>query len=45
MSHVCVEGDSKLIIDAACGVCDALWSLRSIIEDIKWCAFFFQDVK
>lgn len=41
LMHMCMEGDSKLIIDAICGVCEVPWNLRTIIEDIRWCAFFF----
>lgn len=41
LTHVMVEGDSKLIIDAVWGTCEALWNLRSIIEDIRWCATSF----
>ncbi|XP_068305108.1 uncharacterized protein [Pyrus communis] len=40
-----VEGDSKLIIDAICGACEVPWNLRSIIEDIRWRASSFQDIK
>lgn len=40
-----VEGDSKLVIDAVRGSCDAPWNLRSIIEDIRWCVGFFHDIK
>ncbi|XP_050111756.1 uncharacterized protein LOC126590312 [Malus sylvestris] len=45
LNYVIVEGDSKLVIDAVCSACDVPWNLRSIIEDIRWCATFFHDIK
>nr|XP_028952153.1 uncharacterized protein LOC103439107 [Malus domestica] len=35
LTHVCAEGDSKLIIDVVRGACETPWNLRSIIEDIR----------
>ncbi|KAB2597582.1 hypothetical protein D8674_000502 [Pyrus ussuriensis x Pyrus communis] len=45
LKYAFVEGDSKLVINAVRGACDVPWNLRSIIEDIRWCAINFQDIK
>ncbi|XP_070677821.1 uncharacterized protein [Malus domestica] len=45
LTHVLVKSDSKIIIDPVCGVYEVSWNLRSIIEDIRWCASSFQDIK
>nr|XP_008361388.2 uncharacterized protein LOC103425091 [Malus domestica] len=45
LKYVVVEGDSKLVIDAVRDACDVPWNLRSIIEDIRWCATNFHDIK
>lgn len=43
-SHIIVEGDSKLIINVVQGKRETPWNLRSILEDVKWCAIVFQKV-
>nr|XP_028961667.1 uncharacterized protein LOC114826081 [Malus domestica] len=45
LKYVFMERDSKLVIDAVRGASDVPWNLRSIIEDIRWCATNFQDIK
>ncbi|RXH73509.1 hypothetical protein DVH24_016331 [Malus domestica] len=40
---MCVEGDSKLVIDAVKVSCTIPWQLRNIIEDIKWLVSSFDS--
>lgn len=42
--RIIVEGDSKLVIECICGVFNAPWRLKTILDDICRLAGFSEDI-
>ncbi|CAN6676010.1 unnamed protein product [Malus baccata var. baccata] len=40
-----LTGAMNMGFDTVRGACDAPWNLRSIIENLRWCATYFHDIK